>query len=134
MPIDHIRITALHLRKEEREERPGDAAPKEDWTPGSSQRRTRNRYNKRLTPQDAGRADGLAELVERERGDDGPGLPACSGHPVRGRSELGREDLGGIRVRRRVRAEVEEELQEREADDERRRAQRVELASEDADW
>lgn len=69
---------------------------------------------------------------------------------MRGRAELGGEHLRGVAICRaevqsgqgrgrgeasgdvRVRAEVEEELEERKADDEAYRAERVELAREDA--
>lgn len=50
------------------------------------------------TPQNGRRADGLAELVERERRDDGARLSARGGHAVCGSPELGREHFGGIAV------------------------------------
>lgn len=87
-----------------------------------------------LTPQYRGCADVLAQLVEGERGDDRSRLAARSGHSVRRGTELRREHLRGVAVRRRVRSEVEEELEEREAHDERHRVQRVELAREDPDY
>ena len=87
----------------------------------------------RRTPEDRRRANRLAQLVERERRDDRAGFSGRSGDAVRGRAELGGEHFCGVRVRRRVRAEVEEELEEGEADDEGHRAQFVEVACEDAD-
>ena len=53
---------------------------------------------------------------------------------MRGRPELGGEHFGGVCVCRRVRAKVEEELEEGEADDEGHRAQPVEVAREDANY
>ena len=84
------------------------------------------------TPEHGGRADVLGQAVERERGDDRAGLAARGGHAVCGRAEAGGEDLGGVAVGGRVGAEVEEELEEGEADDEACGWEGVEGAGEDA--
>lgn len=84
-------------------------------------------------PEHGGRTDLLREGVERKRRDDRAGLTARGGDTVRECAETSGEDLGGVAVRRRVRAEVEEELEEREAHDERDLGEGVEAAREDTD-
>lgn len=50
----------------------------------------------RRTPEDGGRADVLAELVERERGDDRASFAGGGGHAVCCSAELRGEDFCGV--------------------------------------
>ena len=100
-------------RKKGRRTRAGDAAAEED-------------------PKYGGRADLLRECVESEGRDDRASLAARGGDTVRERAKAGWEDLCGVAVRRRICAEVEEELQERETHDERNLRECVEAARKNA--
>ena len=81
--VHEVGIAPAYLGEEEGESGAGDAAAEED-------------------PEHVRRADAVRERVEHERGDDRARLPARGRHPVRGRTELGREHFGGVAVRRAV--------------------------------
>lgn len=132
--IHHVWVVPLRLGQQLRRDRARDTASKEDCkhpAHPSAKRPLTTDGRKPRTPQHRRRAQVLAELIERERRDDGARLARRGAHAMRRRAEARGEDLGGVDVRCRVGAKVEEELEEGEADDEARGAEAAELARED---
>lgn len=112
--INSVGIAPPDLRQQKRKQR--------------TQETTRHKDPKHIR-----RPNRVRQRIKHQRRDDRADFPACRREAMRERLEACGEDLGGVAVRRRVRAEVEEELEEGEADDEGNCSEAVESPREDAD-